>query len=216
MPHGREQMHAIAQDLAARGFAVWNLGYRRIGAPTGGWPNTGADVLRGIEYLSTLADKGIALDLSRIALLGHSAGGHLALWAAAQALNRVRIRAVAGAAPVSDLHAAYSMALGRGAVQELLGASPDEQPERYAAASPLQRLPLGIPQLIAHAIDDHAVPIEMSRTYAAAARAAGDSILLQELSDSDHMAFLDPASSAHGAVCEWLSTALGESPQTGG
>ncbi|UTH76350.1 S9 family peptidase [Chromobacterium sp. IIBBL 290-4] len=211
MPYGREQMHAVAQDLVARGFAVWNLGYRRIGAPTGGWPNTGDDVLRGIEYLSSLAGKGIALDLDRIALVGHSAGGQLALWAAAQELNGIRVRAVAGEAPVSDLHAAYQLGLGRCSAQELLGATPDAQPKRYAAASPLHCLPLRIPQLVVHAIDDQAVPIDMSRAYAAAARAAGDAITLRELSDSDHMAFIDPASSAHAVVREWLSTALGVS-----
>ncbi|MBP4046245.1 alpha/beta hydrolase family protein [Chromobacterium violaceum] len=209
MPHGREQMNGIAQDLAVRGFAVWNLEYRRVGALTGGWPTTGEDVVRGIEYLSRLATKGVELDLDRIALVGHSAGGHLALWAAAQALRGIRIRAVVGEAPITDLLRAFEIGLGRGAVADLLGGMPSDQPERYAAASPLNLLPLGIPQLLVHASQDDAVPIEMSRAYAVAALAAGDPATLAELPDSSHMAFIDPASSAHGAVCEWLSSVLG-------
>lgn len=81
MPYGRDQMDAIACDWVLRGFAVWNLGYRRLGIPDGGWPLTGEDVIRGIDYLSSLAAKGTDLDLERIAVVGHSAGGHLALWA---------------------------------------------------------------------------------------------------------------------------------------
>ena len=210
MPYGRDQLDAIARDLAARGFAVWNLGYRRVGAPTGGWPNTGEDVIRGIEYLSILAAKGADLDLDRIALVGHSAGGHLALWSAAQTLSGVRVRAVVGEAPITDLQGAFEMGLGRGAVAELLGGMSSEQPERYAAASPLRLLPLGMPQLVVHAIDDDAVPVGMSKAYTAAALAAGDSLTLAELPDSGHMAFLDPASAAHGVVCAWLSSVLGK------
>lgn len=209
MPYGRGQLDAIARDLAARGFAVWNLGYRRVGAPAGGWPNTGEDVIRGIEYLSILAAKGADLDLDRIALVGHSAGGHLALWAAAQALHGIRIKAVVGEAPITDLQHAFEIGLGRGAVADLLGGMSSEQPERYAAVSPLNLLPLGMPQLLVHASQDDAVPIEMSRAYAVAALAAGDPATLAELPDSSHMAFIDPASSAHGTVCEWLSSVLG-------
>ncbi|MDR3414164.1 MAG: alpha/beta hydrolase, partial [Formivibrio sp.] len=76
MPYGRDQMDAIACDWVLRGFAVWNLGYRRLGIPDGGWPLTGEDVIRGIDYLSSLAAKGTDLDLERIAVVGHSAGGH--------------------------------------------------------------------------------------------------------------------------------------------
>lgn len=212
MPYGRDQMDAIAQDLVLRGFAVWNLEYRRLGDPTGGWPNTGNDVIQGIEYLSSLVSKGVDLDLQRIAVVGHSAGGHLALWAAAQATRKpcgVRIKAVVGAAPVTDLQTASRMGLGRGAVTELLGAAPEEQPESYAAASPVNLLPLGVPQLVIQGTHDDAVPIEMARAYAAAAKAAGDAVTFTELSDADHMAFLDPRSTAHDAICAWLSSVLG-------
>jgi acetyl esterase/lipase len=211
MPYGRDQMNAMAQDLVDRGFAVWNLEYRRSGAMTGGWPNTGADVIRGIDYLSTLVAKGADLDLNRIAIVGHSAGGHLALWAAAQARRHSYggcIRAVVGEAPVSDLRAADESGLGRGAVAELMGGTSVKKPECYAAASPSCLLPLGIPQLVVHGTADEAVPIAMSRAYAAAAMAAGDTVSFTELPGADHMAFLDPASSAHKAVCTWLSACL--------
>ncbi len=82
MPHGRDQMNAVAGDLATRGFAVWNLGYRRVGAPGGGWPGTFDDVVAGIDHLATLAADGVAIDPERVIVVGHSAGGQLALWCA--------------------------------------------------------------------------------------------------------------------------------------
>ncbi|MCM2316459.1 MAG: alpha/beta hydrolase, partial [Thermoanaerobaculia bacterium] len=117
MPYGRSQFDAVAHDLARRGFAVWNLEYRRLGAPTAGWPGTFDDVLAGIEHLARFAEEGVDLDLDRVAVIGHSAGGHLALWAAARQradegsgiARRVRISAVAGLAPVADLVDAHSL-----------------------------------------------------------------------------------------------------------
>src|SRR6266850_1075616 len=112
MPHGRGQMTAIAQDLARRGLAVWNLEYRRLGASTGGWSGTFDDATAGIGHLASLVADGIDLDLDRVTVVGHSAGGHLALWSAARrrsdsrksgVAERVRIRAAVGLAPVADL-----------------------------------------------------------------------------------------------------------------
>ncbi len=84
MPYGRDQMEAIAWDLAGRGFAAWNIEYRRLGVPGAGWPGTFDDVLLGIEQLAHFVAGDIDLDLERVVVSGHSAGGHLALWAAAQ------------------------------------------------------------------------------------------------------------------------------------
>lgn len=209
MPYGRDQMDAIARDLAARGFAVWNLEYRRIGAPTGGWPGTCEDAVAGIEHLASIVAAGADLDLERVIVCGHSAGGHLALLSASNQhrdnARRVRIRAVAGQAPLADLIGAYELGVGGGAVRELLGGSPAEIAERYQAASPLSLLPLIVPQLLIHGTTDTVVPIEISRRYALAARAAGDQVQLVELKDAGHMEFLDPASSAHIALCDWLT-----------
>lgn len=212
MPHGRDQMTAIAQDLVSRGFAVWNLEYRRLGAAGGGWPGTFEDVIAGIERLARYVSDGMDLDLERVVLSGHSAGGHLALWAAARqhretgngAARHVRIRAVAGQAPVADLVRAYELAVGGSAVSELLGGSPEQCPGRYQAASPQALLPLEVPQLIIHGAADDVVPIEIARRYTETSRAAGDEVELLELPDTGHMEFLDPASAAHAALCSWL------------
>ncbi len=213
MPHGRDQMDAIARDLATRGFAVWNIGYRRLGTPTGGWPGSFDDVLAGIDHLARLVAGGIDLDLAHVAVVGHSAGGHLALWAAARdrdrathgAATQVRITAAAGLAPVADLVRAHALGVGGSAVAELLDGTPTEQEACYREASPAVMLPLGVPQLLIHATDDDIVPVGISRAYAQAASAAGDRIELIELPGSGHMDFLDPASAAHAVLCEWLA-----------
>jgi acetyl esterase/lipase len=213
LPFGRDQLHAVALDLARRGFAVWNLEYRRLGTPTAGWPGTFDDVTAGIEHLSRLAADGIELDLDRVAVVGHSAGGHLALWSAAcqradrknGVARRVRIGAVVGQAPVADLVQAHALALGDGAVAELLGGTPAERPAQYQAASPHLMLPFDVPQLVIHGGKDDAVPLEVARSYTRAARAAGDQIELLELPDAGHMDFLDPMSDAHAALCHWLA-----------
>ena len=216
MPYGREQLDAVARDLAARGFAAWNLEYRRLGAAGGGWPGTFDDVAAGIDRLAGLVEEGVALDLDRVVVCGHSAGGHLALWSAARGrggegrgARGIRVRAVAGAAPLADLVRVHELGLGGGAVGELLGGAPEEMPGRFRAASPLALLPLGVPQLLLHGSADAAVPLEISRAYCRAARAAGDEVDLVELPGAGHMDFLDPASPAHAALCGWLARCPG-------
>lgn len=200
MPHGREQMRPIAQDLFASGFTVWNLGYRRVGAAGGGWPGTLDDAGDGADHLATLAASGIAINLDRIALVGHSAGGQLALHVAGRHAGRVRPRLVIGLAPISDLELAHRLDLGHGAVAGLLGGTPAERPERYRVASPAANLPIGIPQLLLHGDDDADVPLALSRAHVQAAYATGDHAELVELADTGHMDFLDPASRAHAAL----------------
>jgi acetyl esterase/lipase len=213
MPHGREQMTAMAGDLAMRGLAVWNLEYRRLGAPGAGWPGTFVDVAAGLDHLAQLAAEGADLDLDRVAVAGHSAGGHLALWCGARRRLRadaspVRVSLAIGLAPIADLARAAKLRVGGDVVPELLGGLPARVPERYRAASPMEMLPLGVPQLILHGTADEAVPIELSRGYAEAARAAGDTIELVELPGMGHMDYLDPASDAHAAFVRRLMTMI--------
>lgn len=214
MPHGRDQMDAIARDLAAHGFAVWNLEYRRLGAPGGGWPGTLDDVAAGIDHLASLPALGFDIDLGRIAIAGHSAGGHLALWAAGRrpTAAKLGVRGVVAMAPLSDLAEAHALKVGGEVVSEFLGGAPDLLPERLRAASPFEMLPLGVRQLILHGSADTAVPIDLSRRYASAAKAAGDVIELIELPGVGHMEFLDPESTAHAACRRWLSATLRMAP----
>ncbi len=213
MPYGRDQFASVARDLASRGYAVWNIEYRRLGAPGGGWPGTLRDVASAIDYLATLVHKGIQLDLNRVIVVGHSAGGHLALWTAARNKPGSFFRkmsvppiAAAGLAPISDLSMAFRQSVGENPVAELMGGSPTEYPDRYAAASPIELLPLGVPQLLIHGVRDEAVAIDLSRTYVDSARASGDRVEFVELADTGHMDFLDPATKAHTTLCAWLET----------
>ncbi|HEY0409105.1 MAG TPA: alpha/beta fold hydrolase [Candidatus Dormibacteraeota bacterium] len=213
MPWGADLMHALAGDLHRRGWATWNLEYRRLGAAGGGWPGTLEDVAAGAD---ALAGMGPDLDLRRLVAVGHSAGGHLALWLAARpglpagapgAGPLVVPAAVVALAAVSDLAGAAHLGLGGGAAVELLGGAPEQVPERYRVASPRQRLPLGVPQLLVHGELDDRVPVAMSRGHAEAARAAGDAVELVVAPGAGHADMIDPQSRAWQAAAAWVGTA---------
>jgi acetyl esterase/lipase len=215
MPYGRDQLTAVAENLANHGLAVWNLEYRRLGAG-GGWPATAEDVHTSIDYLAKLSEGGVELDLSRVAVVGHSAGGHLALCEAGRRgsgggnAGRVRVCAIVGLAPLADLARAYELRLGGEVVAEFVGAEPRLRPELYRAASPTEMLPLGVRQLIIHGAADEAVPIDLSRCYVRAAVEAGDRAELVELAGAGHMDFLDSTSEAHAILRQWLSKCMSE------
>lgn len=192
-------VNLACQALAEQGMVVWNVEYRRVGNRGGGWPGTFDDVLSALDCLPRLAHEA-AFDLRRVILCGHSAGGHLALWAAAQALRgRVvlpGLRGVVALAPVSDLHQAWEWHLSQDAVVDLLGGTPNEVSERYDTASPAQMLPLHVPQVLIHGTADDAVPFAMSEQYASRAVAAGDRVVLVPLEGQGHFELIDPWSSA--------------------
>jgi acetyl esterase/lipase len=212
--YGRTFMRWLAGDLLRRGFAVWNIEYRRLGG-AGGWPATFADVAAATDHLAELDDP--RLDLEQVTLLGHSAGGHLALWAAGRpnlpagapgALDgapRVQPVRVISQAGVADLGLAYRLWRG-GAARALMGGSPEEVPERYAAGDPMRLLPLETPVLIVHGVRDETVSIEIGRSYTEAARAAGGEVELVEIEGpaGRHRAHLDPRGEAWAAVVERL------------
>lgn len=214
-------MNALAADLQQRGYTVWNLEYRRADSPGGGWPGTFEDISAGVAALTTLAGpEQHGLDLSAVTVIGHSAGGHLGLWLAAggrpeRAAPRQRehqhqhvIPALTiGLAPVSDLVLAHRLGLSADAAAGLLGCTPEEDPGRYRAASPLALLPLGGRQLIVHGTADDAVPFAMSADYAAAARDVGDPCDLVELPGTGHLELIDPAGAGWRAVLDRLPAA---------
>ena len=204
--YGRKLMHALCADLAARGWAAWNLEYRRIGRLSGGgWPRTFEDVAEGIDHLAELAYRG--LDLGRVVAIGHSAGGHLAAWAATRRDPRVPVTAVVAQAGVLDLRMAWEQRLSRGVVRRFLRATPEQRPERYAAASPIERLPLGVPVLLTHGDRDDTVPVAMSEGFAERARSAGDDVELVVERDEDHYGHLEPHNALWAAVTRWLGDA---------
>jgi acetyl esterase/lipase len=212
--YGRAVMRAIAAALVMRGWAVWNIEYRRIGNG-GGWPETFADVAAAIDRLDGLHP---SLDLTRVDVLGHSAGGHLALWAAGRTKlptgspgaiagrPRVPIARAISLAGVCDLTGAYREWHG-GAVRALMGGSPDRLQERYEVADPMRRIPLALPVLLVHGVLDETVTVRLSRTYAAAAQAAGADVELVEIEGEagGHRAFIDPRGKAWAPVIAWLS-----------
>jgi acetyl esterase/lipase len=198
----RTLMTPLARDLAARGLAAWNVEYRRVGQEGGGWPATLEDAAAALDHVGMLEE----VDASSVVTAGHSAGGHLALWLAAR--GRVRPVGAVSLAGVADLARGAAANLGDGACQGLLGGTPDEVPERYAAASPAALLPLGVPQLLVHGGRDDVVPPEQSRDYAPAARAAGDEVELVELAGADHFDVIEPGHAAWGVVTGWLQARL--------
>lgn len=211
LPYGYDQMTPLAQDLIQRGYAAWNLEYRRIGEDGGGWTGTLTDVSIGIEHLAKLREDGADIDLSRVVTVGHSAGGHLALWAAGprtlsgqEPLPRVRVMAAVGQAPAADLKQVHALGLSRGVALEFLGGTPAQYPERYAAASPRELLPLGVPQLIVQGQADDTVPASLVRDYVAAAKAAGDPVDYLEFPGFGHFEHIDRNSPAWKAVPDWL------------
>lgn len=204
--YGRSLMTGLCADLAARGWAAVNVEYRRLGRLRGGGggvPATLEDVGAALDHL---AGVDAPLDLDRVVSVGHSAGGHLALWVAGARENaRVRCAGAVGQAAVSDLERAAALGLGGGVVERFCGGRPDEAPERYRLASPIARLPLGVAQLLVHGDRDEPVPHALSEGYAAAARAAGDEVTLVLRPGDDHMVHVDPASGAWAEVTAWLT-----------
>jgi dipeptidyl aminopeptidase/acylaminoacyl peptidase len=177
----------LAADLRKRGYAVWNLEYRRVGNG-GGWPATFDDVGAGIDALRDLD-----VDTSHVVAIGHSAGGQLAVWAAGRSDPGVAVTGVVSQAGVLDLLACAEQRLGDDAAVALLGGPPSAHPQRYRAADPLAAVPIAAPVLCLHSPADDRVPLAQSVSYVQAAAAAGGRAWLQQLR-GDHFTLIDPAS----------------------
>ena len=218
------ELDELADNLSQAGWAVWNIDYRRIGEG-GGWPATLDDVAKAVDTLATLAPAK-PLDLTRVGILGHSAGGQLALWAAARprfgAGERGADPAVAPVAAVSlagvvDLDLAADATAPtenvvklRDSVVSYLEGSPAQRPARYAATSPARLLPLGIPQLLVHGAKDDVVPVEQSRAYVSAAARTPDRVRLIELPSADHADIIRIGKAGWNEVVNWLRANVGD------
>lgn len=175
-PYTRRNTSAVAAALSAAGWATANVEYRRLGP--GAYEPMLEDVAAARAHLATY---------ERAVAIGHSAGGQLALWLAAEGA----VDAAVALGGVCDLEDAFRADLGDGAVAEFLGGAPDEVPEAYARADPALRLPLGRPQILVHGSADDRVPVEHAQRYAARARAAGDDCVLLPV-DGGHFEPIDP------------------------
>lgn len=194
---------AVAADLAGRGFLVWNVDYRPSSAP---WPATLTDTAAAYDHLVT-GKHAARVDPARVSVVGHSAGGHLALWLAsrsAQTPGGARTgpapAAVVAQAPVAALADGAREGLGGGAVLALVQASPQDAPDRYAVADPIALLPTGVPTVCVHAPGDDLVPISQSEKYVAAAGSGARLVRFE----GGHFEHLDPAT----AACQAMRDAL--------
>lgn len=196
-----QYIRPLAAALTAQGIATWTLEYRRIGDAGGGWPGTFLDVAKATDGLRRIA-KTHRIDLKRVITMGHSAGGQLALWLGArQQLGKgsalylpkpLALNGVVGLAAITDL-AQYRIGPPdscNASVDQLMGGTAEQQPRRYAEASPLAQLPLGVPQWLVQGGQDPIVPLASVTAYAAAAEKAGDKLTV---SVDDAFGHFDPA-----------------------
>jgi acetyl esterase/lipase len=191
----------LAASLAAEGWTAWNLEYRRVGNG-GGLPHTLDDVAAGIDALADVD----GLETSKVITLGHSAGGHLATWAASRGRfdrwqpQRVPVTGVISQAGVLDLRTAHDLGLGDGAVEAFLGHPPGPADDQ---GDPLRQVPLDVPVRCVHGRGDTTVPISQSTSYVNAATAAGADAALVEV-DGDHFVVIDPSDPTWSRTLELL------------
>jgi acetyl esterase/lipase len=182
-------MDALVADLVARGWAAWNIEYRRLGSG-GGVPETLDDVAAAIDHLAELD-----VDRSKVVAIGHSAGGHLAAWAATRQDPRVALTAVVSQAGVLDVRRAWELGLSDDVAREFLRGDIDNA----ALASPIERLPLGVPALLVHGGRDDTVPLEISQRFA---ERSGATLIVEP--EEGHFGHLDPANPLWQAVVRWI------------
>jgi len=201
----------VAMDLAEQGYLCWNIDYRSGAEP---WPATLSDVAIAYDHL-TRGAFAHRVDTSRVAVVGHSAGGHLAAWLASRHRlppdapgyhpDPLRPALAIPQAGVVALSAAAEAKLGRGAVHALLGGLPSAVPDRYAVADPLLLLPTGVRSVLIHSRRDRQVPLSQSQRYVEKATGAGDDCRL-EVVRGDHFVHLDPKSEGCQVLRDTLAT----------
>jgi acetyl esterase/lipase len=210
-----DNMRPLANALTEAGIATWNIEYRRIGNAGGGWPGSFRDVAGAADFLRTIAADS-RLDLNRVVSIGHSAGGHFALWLAARkripkdselySANPLPIAGVVDLDGPGDLKATLPLqrpVCGSPVITDLIGGSPEQQPDRYRAGSPIELLPLGTRQIVlAGRMFGPQTP-----AYEAAVKKAGDAIEVS-ISDAGHFVFIDPASDMWPTVLKSVRSVL--------
>ena len=195
---------AMGDALKGRGIATLNVEYRRVDQAGGGWPNTYLDVGHAVDHVRSLA-KAHRLDLSRVVIVGHSAGGHLAMWAAARSrvprgsalymVNPLAVRGVVDLAGPLDLTTnveGYEGLCRDRVITNLMGGTSASVPERYAQASPMKLVPLGVPQVVVLGEHEEYVPLPLARSYVQAAERTGDRVRLIVIPGVGHFEIASP------------------------
>lgn len=218
-----QELGPVGDTLAAEGIATWNIEYRRLGEPGAGWPETWLDVGRAVDHLRALAPAH-RLDLSRVIVVGHSAGGHLAMFVASRARlspdsplyqpDPLPLRGVINLGGPVDLGVnipGYQSGCGDSVITQLVGGTPDAVPARYAAAAATRRVPLGIPQVLVIGEHEGFVPKQFLELHVRAARNAGDRVRLVVLPGMGHFELAMPTTPAWRPIAAEIRTLL-ESP----
>ena len=211
--------------ITEAGYAVWSIEYRRLGDEGGGWPSTYLDVGQGIDHLREIAEP-YSLDLSRVVVAGHSAGGALALWAAARGKvddqsvlytpKPLPVQAVFALAPAADLEGLEERGSCGNAVGRLMGGTPAEHPERYQAASPMQLAPISVPQTLLIGGQDFVWAPPGRAYYHRAITVGTQDVRIVDLPDSGHFEMVSPSTTTWPLVISALEetfesmTPLGE------
>ena len=186
--------HACA-ELAAKGVATANVEYRRVGNTGGGWPGTFADIRAAYQFLlQNVARYGF--DAGRVMVLGHSAGGQLALCLAA---HETGLKAAISLAGVLDLQRAYELHLSNDAVVEFLSGTPSEVADHYREADPM-KLAIRARQWLVHGDADDIVPLSFSKDYVRTKAKAKEDVKLLAIAGAGHFEIIDPRSAAWGDV----------------
>ena len=187
----------LCAALTAKGIATWNIEYRRVGNPGGGWPGTFEDVRNAFRYLSQIT-KRYDFDLAKLLVMGHSAGGQLALCLAAHESSIKRVISLAG---VVDLEQAWDQHLSDNAVADFLGGKPSQVTEHYHEADPMQlAINHATTQWLIHGAGDDIVPPYFSRQYTEQKKKRGEDVHYSEVSTAGHFELIDPRSQAWSIV----------------
>jgi acetyl esterase/lipase len=210
-------MNGLARSVASRGWAAWNLEYRRVGllGGGGGWPDTFYDIASGIDHIARIE----GLDSRRVVACGHSAGGQLAVWACARNKlkladsesgfsSEVKLRGVVSLAGVVDLEESDKLGLGNDAASSFLSGHRNEVPDRYSMASPRALLPVSVPQILIHGSADDVVPPSMSDEYCKAASRLGDPAEYVPIQGAGHRELINPKSVAWETALRHLEDLL--------